>query len=335
MTKTQLGHFLRVNALVISITSGIALYFAFHYLRFLDPLRPAGHWWVDSGVQIMIFVMLFIAFCKVDPHQMRPRHWHWYLVLIQVGGSALLAWYLILSKSEYSEIIDGLIACLICPTAAAAAVVTGKLGGNESSLTTYTLISNTAAAVAIPLVFPLLQSGGQGLSLERFLSDFILICSRILPMLILPLICAFALRYFWRSAHHFVAVKSKDLGFYLWAVTLVSVSAKSMSNIVNSGQSPVYLTVLAGVGLFACALQFALGKLIGHAEGQRISAGQGLGQKNMAFGIWACYTYLSPAAAIAPGCYVLWQNVVNSWQLWYKDRFDKKRAARGLSVYHE
>jgi BASS family bile acid:Na+ symporter len=32
-----------------------------------------------------------------------------------------------------------LMVCLICPTATAAAVVTGKLGGSASTLTTYTL----------------------------------------------------------------------------------------------------------------------------------------------------------------------------------------------------
>ncbi|MBO8415709.1 MAG: bile acid:sodium symporter [Proteobacteria bacterium] len=333
MQHYQVVRYLRVNALPVAIGTGIVLYFAFHYLRFLDPLRPAGHWWVDTGVQFLIFVMLFIAFCKIDPHQMRPRRWHWFLVLIQAGGSLALALYLLYSGQTNNAIIDGLIACLICPTAAAASVITGKLGGNESSLTTYTLISNTTAAVAIPLIFPLLQSNGQGLA--NFSHDFYAVSVRIFPMLVLPLICAFALRYLCRPVHQFIATKSKDLGFYLWAVTLVSVSAKSMSNIVNSGESALTLWILAGVGLFACLLQFALGKLIGNFEGQRISAGQGLGQKNMAFGIWACYTYLSPAAAIAPGCYVLWQNIVNSWQLWYKDHFDAKRAAKGLPVYHE
>lgn len=333
MQHHQLVRYLRVNALPVAIGTGIVLYFAFHYLRFLDPLRPAGHWWVDTGVQFLIFVMLFIAFCKIDPHQMRPHRWHWILVLIQAGGSLALALYLLGSGQTNNSVIDGLIACLICPTAAAASVITGKLGGNESSLTTYTLISNTTAAVAIPIIFPLLQSNGQGLS--NFTQDFYAVSVRIFPMLVLPLICAFALRYLCRPLHHFIATKSKDLGFYLWALTLVSVSAKSMSNIMNSGESALTLWVLAGVGLFACIVQFALGKLIGNFEGQRISAGQGLGQKNMAFGIWACYTYLSPAAAIAPGCYVLWQNIVNSWQLWYKDRFDAKRAAKGLPIYHE
>ena len=40
----------------------------------------------------------------------------------------------------YREVFEGAMVCLICPTATAAAVITGKLGGSASSLTTYTLL---------------------------------------------------------------------------------------------------------------------------------------------------------------------------------------------------
>ena len=45
-----------------------------------------------------------------------------------------------------------------------------------------------------------------------------------------------------------------------------------------------------------------------------------LGQKNTVLAIWMAYTYLNPASAIAPGSYVVWQNIINSWQLWKKRR---------------
>ena len=32
------------------------------------------------------------------------------------------------------------------------------------------------------------------------------------------------------------------------------------------------------------------------------------------------YTYLTPVISVAPSCYFIWQNIVNSWQLWQKDR---------------
>ena len=47
--------------------------------------------------------------------------------------------------------------CIICPTATAAAVITSKLGGSAASLTTYTLLGNIGAAIAVPILFPLIE----------------------------------------------------------------------------------------------------------------------------------------------------------------------------------
>ena len=72
--------------------------------------------------------------------------------------------------------------------------------------------------------------------------------------------------------------------------------------------------------LFVCLVQFAIGKAVGRHWGDSISAGQALGQKNTVVGIWLTLTFLNPLAAVAPGAYVLWQHLVNSWQLWYKQK---------------
>lgn len=39
----------------------------------------------------------------------------------------------------------------------------------------------------------------------------------------------------------------------------------------------------------------------------------------MLFAIWVAYTYLSPVISIAPSSYILFQNIVNSWQLWQRE----------------
>ena len=148
-------------------------------------------------------------------------------------------------------------------------------------LTTYTILSNLGAAICIPLLFPLISTQAH----EGFWDEFTLIMGKVFPMIVLPLILAQFIRLFIKPVHRFIVTYLKGVSFYLWAFTLTTV----------------------------------LGKFIGHLEGQRISAGQGLGQKNMVFGIWVTSTYLSPAASIAPGCYMLWQNVVNSWQIYYRE----------------
>jgi BASS family bile acid:Na+ symporter len=65
-------------------------------------------------------------------------------------------------------------------------------------------------------------------------------------------------------------------------------------------------------------IQFVLGKFVGGFYDSTVNAGQALGQKNTAFAIWITYTYLNPVASVGPGCYILWQNTVNSIQLWLK-----------------
>ena len=70
--------------------------------------------------------------------------------------------------------------------------------------------------------------------------------------------------------------------------------------------------------LVICCLQFLLGKTIGSRYNDRISAGQALGQKNTVLAIWMAYTFLNPLSSVGPGSYVLWQNIINSYQLWKK-----------------
>ena len=82
--------------------------------------------------------------------------------------------------------------------------------------------------------------------------------------------------------------------------------------------------LIALAGLFACAVQFLLGKKIGTHYHDRISAGQALGQKNTVLAIWMAYTYLDPVSSLAPGSYVLWQNIINSYQLWKKRKKEGK-----------
>ena len=45
-----------------------------------------------------------------------------------------------------------------------------------------------------------------------------------------------------------------------------------------------------------------------------------MGQKNTILAIWMAQTYLNPLSSIVPAAYVLWQNLINSYQLWRKQR---------------
>ena len=51
------------------------------------------------------------------------------------------------------------------------------------------------------------------------------------------------------------------------------------------------------------------------------AGGQALGQKNTVIGIWLMLSFLNPTAVIAPCAYVIWQNLINAVQLWYKGKY--------------
>jgi len=111
-------------------------------------------------------------------------------------------------------------------------------------------------------------------------------------------------------------ISVKDLSYYLWCCSLMIVSGTTVKNICHAETSTTFLLLIAALGLFLCIVQFAVGRWVGHYFGATVEAGQGLGQKNTAFAIWIAYTYLNPVASVGPGCYILWQNIVNSWELW-------------------
>ena len=116
-----------------------------------------------------------------------------------------------------------------------------------------------------------------------------------------------------------------ELAFYLWALSLAIVTGKTLDSVLNFRGDGVTEILIVLAALVACCLQFFLGKQIGGAYNDRISGGQSLGQKNTILAIWMALTYLNPLSSIGPGSYVLWQNIVNSWQLWKKRKKEEKQ----------
>lgn len=323
---------LRPFTLLIAIVSGLIVFLMFHYIKFLSPLKPAAYA-VSESLPLILFVILFCAFIKIEYNQMKPHVWHYVLIAFQLFASLLLALYMHLCELSYFEstIILGFAVCIITPTAASASVITGKLGGNESSLTTYMILSNLAAAIGIPIIFPLISTTTD----IPFFSEFVDILNRVFPMIVLPLVAAIIIKTFFKRLHKFLITHTKDIGFYLWACIIFVLSAKTFANIFASQCSSIQILYFALAGLACTVFQFSFGKIVGHIGKQRISAGQGLGQKNMLFGIWVALTYLNPTVAIIPGTYILWQNSMNAWQMWYRERNLVKCMEMGVAPYQE
>lgn len=258
---------------------------------------------------VLIFLMLLLTFNKLSVKELKLRPQHLWLLLIEIGGAVL---FFMLMRPVDLVAAEGVLVCMICPTATAAAVVTGKLKGSVASITTYTLLCNIVVAVAVPVLFPLLapQAGH-----ASFAEAFLTIISKIFPLLICPFLAAQLIRGLAPRLSRKMADVS-GLAFYLWAVALtiaMGITVKSLIETEMDGMTLLWLTVGAAV---AAVVQFGLGKVIGARYDDKIASGQSLGQKNTILAIWMCHTYLNPLSAIGPGIYIIFQNLFNSYQLY-------------------
>lgn len=308
-------NFLKNWTLPIAMLAGALGYFVFANFTFLEPTKPFVNTFIAYITPFLIFAQLLLTFCKVDWRELMPSPWHGWLLLFQVVSASALAALLIFIPMDgsYREVFEAAMVCLICPTATAAAVITGKLGGSASSLTTYTLLSNILAAIAVPLIFPLVEPHAD----ITFFTAFLKILGKVFPLLLFPFFLALFFRYVLPKVHHFL-LGFHDLAFYLWGMALAIVTGQTVKSLMTSDVPGSVQILIALAGFITCALQFYLGKRIGTIYEDRISAGQALGQKNTVLAIWMAYTYLDPVSSVGPGSYVLWQNIFNSWQLWKK-----------------
>jgi len=298
--------------------TGAASYFIYANVPLFDPVRPYANDVVGAVQPVLIFSMLFLTFCKIAPGELRLRRWYLWNALIQIALFAAFSGILVLFPDTPSRVfVESAMLCLICPTATAAAVVTAKLDGNAADITAYTIIINLAVALVAPLLLPLAHPHA-GLT---FLPTFGMIVRKVFPILICPLLAAWAVRYFCPSLLK-ILLRIKDLSFYLWAVALAIAIAVTAKAIVHSDMPATCEIGIAAVSLACCLLQFALGKRIGGIYGEKIEGGQALGQKNTVFIIWMGYTFLSPITAVAGGFYSVWHNVINSYQLYRKRKED-------------
>ncbi len=300
--------FIKNWTLPLAMVAGVLIYLAFAHIDLLAPTKPMVHRIDAVLTPSLIFIQLLLTFCRVDLRDIRPKKWHFILLAIQVVGGAV-GYFLLLPVNEV--LAQGALVCFICPTATAAAVITSKLGGSAATIISYTVLINITVAILVPLAFPLVYEQAN----MSFLAAFLTILSKIFPLLILPLVVAIILKYCVPSAYGWLRDHS-SMAFYVWAVALALVMGKTAKSIVDDEGHFMQIVWLALVSLVICALQFFFGKRIGGQNGERISGGQALGQKNTVFGIWLAYTYLNPITSVSMGAYVLWQNTINSWQLW-------------------
>ena len=311
---SKLIRFLKNWTLPVSMISGALAYYICSQLPLTYEVKHDILSVIEVLQPVLLFIMLFVAFCKIKPTDLKPHRWHLWLLLIQCLifiAACLFLWAYPTSGARV--IVEGFMLAIICPTATACAVVTQKLGGDSAATTSYTIIINLVVALLCPLLLPVAHPQ-PGLT---FLPAFMVIINKVFPLLIVPLFLAWFVRYLMPSFHKRI-VATKDLAFYMWAVSLAIAIAVTCKALAHSEESLWNVGGIAVVTLVACLFQFSFGKWIGSHYGKKMEAGQALGQKNTVFIIWLGYTFLSPITAAAGGFYSVWHNLVNSWQLYKK-----------------
>ena len=203
---------LKTLMLPIAMVGGAVFYPWMGHLTFLSPY--------------LIFIMLFITYCKLKITDFKPNKFEVSLLAIQM----------ILAGVAYSltffwnrTLAEGVFICFFIPTATAAPVITSMLGGSISKVATYSLMCNAFIAVAGPLVLAALGEHTE----MTFLQSFKLILSQVFPLILMPLALALLLRYSLPKVHSKI-VNMQQLSFYLWAISLFIVVGSCVSFAINN-----------------------------------------------------------------------------------------------------
>lgn len=272
------------------------------------PVTALETWSGRMVTPVLIFLMLFVTFCRVRPSEMRLSMLHGWLLLFQT--IACVGVYFLLLPLDRT-VAQGAMICVLAPVAMAAVVIGGMLGANVATMATYSLLCNMAVALLAPAVLSFAGTGA---------CSFAGMLVRIVPLLVLPFAAAQCCRAVLPGVAGWVAAHSQ-ISFYLWLVSLAVVIGRTTAFLIDlhdaSAATELWLAVAA---LAICLVQFKTGRAIGRRYGDPAAGGQSLGQKNTVLAVWMAQSFLDPISSVAPTAYIVFQNFVNSYQIWRKDR---------------
>lgn len=308
VTEYPMQKFLEKYLLPVAMLLGIAFH---RQLSILSPIIP----W-------LLALMLFITYSRVRWADIQLTRFHYILLAIQYGGSAIV--YLVLRPFN-NVLAQAAMICVLTATATSAPVVAGILGGSISMTAAYSIVSNLSVAFIAPIFLSLVGESGESVS---FGTTFWHILLSVMPILVGPFLVTLIIRKSAPALHRKI-YSAQILSFYLWASALTIVIGNVTQYVKMQDDGDYTLeAAIAVVSLLICLAQFFFGRKIGRHFGRTVAGGQSLGQKNTVLAIWLTQTYLNPLATLGPGLYVLWQNLVNSWQIW------KKKKSEAIDAGH-
>ena len=290
---------LRSYTLPVAIAAGLLFHDFLSSYRFLVPY--------------LLFGMMFFTCSKISVKDVKLHPMHGILLLFQILVGVVV--YLVLRPIN-EELAQGLMICVFAPVATASPVVGGLLGANVTVMTTYVLISNVVVALLAPLFFSIIMPD----SGVTFFTSFLHISKSTLILLILPIVISLLIKKYTPKGFE-VVKRLQPVSFYLWAVCMMVLIGSTIHTIMIQENSNYLLELIMIVGaLLICIVQFSLGRKLGTKYGDMVAGRQMMGQKNTGIAIWLAMAYLTPMSTVAPTAYIIWQNLVNSYEIWKDSR---------------
>ncbi len=290
---------LRSYTLPVAIAAGLLFHDFLSSYRFLVPY--------------LLFGMMFFTCSKISVKDVKLHPMHGILLLFQILVG--VAVYLVLRPIN-EELAQGLMICVFAPVATASPVVGGLLGANVTVMTTYVLISNVVVALLAPLFFSIIMPD----SGVTFFTSFLHISKSTLMLLILPIVISLLIKKYTPKGFE-VVKRLQPVSFYLWAVCMMVLIGSTIHTIMIQENSNYLLELIMIVGaLLICIVQFSLGRKLGAKYGDMVAGRQMMGQKNTGIAIWLAMAYLTPMSTVAPTAYIIWQNLMNSYEIWKDSR---------------
>lgn len=267
----------------------------------------------NESIPYFIALMLLTTYSKLDFKEIKVSRMPVFMIVFQYAVAilsylALYFWNPLFAQQAFI--------CLICPVATSAPVIALMLGANIAVLVSFTLVSYVAIAILTPFLLPIV-GGTQGI---HFLATSWMIARQIIPLILLPLIVAYLFKNYLPKADSFLQ-KHHGISFYLWSITLVLVIGKATTFVLAQPSDMIPVEIgLAAISLVACVFQFVAGHATGARFGNKVAGTQGLGQKNTAIAMWLAFEYLNPLVSVGLAAYSVWQNIINSTQIYLKGR---------------
>ncbi len=265
---------------------------------------PQGHVFAFL-IRYLVVITLFLSLLTVEfqwRNALSPRLGTILAMMLTLAG--LSAWVGHWFSGDVA-VVAFLLA--MAPTATTAPVMTELLQGRVDYVTACVVVTTLFSAVMVPLGLPFLADG-QGMGLDGAG------LANTLGVVLIPLGLVQGLRAYWPQGITLL-VPMKQAAFYLWGIAIYLATARATFFIEHETQAPLTsILPIAAAALVLCIVNFSLGRWLGgYGWGQEM--GQSLGQKNTLFVIWVCLTFLTPAIALGPTFYILFQNLYNSYLL--------------------